>query len=132
MPANLHLTRLSALAIASVALTSSLGATETVVKFPRGRSSADLKGTIPNHPGDYHAFVVKARKGQTLGFRLQSRDADAHVIVYSLDLGPADDQITPRRTLTQWSGRLPVTGSYAVQVYGKRARTPFTLTVAIR
>ncbi|GAB4464629.1 MAG: hypothetical protein OHK0029_34770 [Armatimonadaceae bacterium] len=106
------------------------------VRFPKGKSAATYVGRIPATDVDYDAYILRARARQTLSVSLTSKDPAAHLIVYSLDRGPTDDQIAPAKpgvkSIRKWSGKLPEAGSYSVQVYGKRPRTPYSLTVSIR
>ena len=110
---------------------------EQAVRFAKGSATATYKGRVPKSEYDYDAYLLKrARAGQTLGFTLESADPAARVVVYAMDLGPADDLIAPAKLggapLRKWSGKLPVTGGYSVQVYGKRPGTLYTLKVSLK
>ena len=110
---------------------------EQAVRFAKGSTSAAFKGRIPKSEYDYDAYLLKrANARQTLSFTLESADPAARVVVYAMDLGPADDLIAPAKLggapLRKWSGKLPVTGGYSVQVYGKRPGTLYTLKVSLK
>jgi hypothetical protein len=91
------------------------------VQFAKGKTSAVYKGKLPRNYGDYDYYVLRARKGQTLTFRLITDDPDASVVVFETQkLGPDEDGITPDepKPLREWSGKLPITSEYSVQIYG--------------
>ena len=90
---------------------------ETQVRFAKGRSSASYNGALPVGTAEYDAYVLRARAGQTLTVSLDSEDEKAYLVVYSMDLGPGEDRITPEGAVRDWTGPLPVSGQYSVQVY---------------
>ncbi|HKG23817.1 MAG TPA: hypothetical protein VKC34_18085 [Blastocatellia bacterium] len=51
-----------------------------------------------------------------------------------LNLGPGEDMLTPEEggIIQDWSGKLPVSGDYSVQVYTKGAGGNYTLEVTVR
>jgi len=115
---------------------------ERKVVFAKGKSSATYRGNLPRNYADYDAYVFRAKRGQTLSFKLTTSDPRAYVTVYETkqELGPDQDMITagdeeyPR----VWSGALPVTSEFSVQVYGVRAsgqtskRAPYSIEITIR
>jgi hypothetical protein len=108
------------------------GGTETQVRFAKGRSSASYKGTLPVGTAEYDAYVLRARAGQSLSVRLTSDDAAAYVIVFAMDLGPAEDRMTPEEPIRDWSGKLPVSGGYSVQVYTEgEGGAAYTLEIGV-
>ncbi|MDX1932097.1 MAG: hypothetical protein SFU56_05800 [Capsulimonadales bacterium] len=108
---------------------------EKEVRFRRGEKSVVLTGRIPKTAFDYDAYVMRARAGQRLSVRLTASDKAAGLRIYSLERGPIDDQIAPTRTTgdlpRDWSGKLPESGRYSIQVYGKRQGTSYKLRVAV-
>ena len=60
------------------------------------------------------------QKGQTITVKLTTTDRDASFAIYETTvLGPTEDTILPNNeTLRLFSGKLPVTSEYSVQVYG--------------
>ncbi len=91
------------------------------VQFQKGKTVASFKGKLPLQYADYDAYVLRARKGQTLSVKLITDDADASITVYETKiLGPGEDAITPEepKPLSEWSGKLPLTSEYSVQIYG--------------
>ena len=110
------------------------------VKFQRGQNSASFVGKLPRQYADYDAYLIRARKGQTLTVRLLSDDEQASITVYETkEFGPDQDRITPEETtLKKWSGKLPITSEYSVQVYGatsfdqQGSGRPYTLEISIK
>ena len=111
------------------------------VRFKKGQTSATFTGKLPLNYADYHAYVLNARKGQTLTVRLISDDPDASITVYETkQLGPDEDGITPDepKPLREWSGKLPITSEYSVQVYGpdnidkKGTGKSYTLEISVK
>jgi hypothetical protein len=105
----------------------------TTVAFPKGASSATLKGSIK---GDQdHSYFVDARAGQTMTVALTSTKGSAEMNVWApgndtaLSLGAAD----PYKVTVV----LPTTGRYKVQVYQMRASARrgetanYTLTISV-
>jgi hypothetical protein len=113
---------------------------ERRVTFAKGSSSATLRGTLPRNYADYDAYVIRARKGQTLSVKLITSDPNAYITVYETKkLGPDEDMISTGGDFPRaWSGRLPITSEYSVQVYGSRSidarstRAAYSLEISIR
>lgn len=106
---------------------------ETVVAFAKGASSATLKGSIK---GDQdHSYLVDARAGQKMTVTLVSTKGGAEMNVWApgndtaISLGSPDPY--------KFTGILPATGRYKVQVYQMRASARrgetanYTLTVGV-
>jgi hypothetical protein len=79
---------------------------------------AVYRGKLPRDP-DYDAYFFPARASQTLTVKLISDDPEAYVAIYETkQLGPDKDTVLANvERARNWSGRLPVTGEYSVQVY---------------
>jgi hypothetical protein len=110
---------------------------EQRVRFKPGEKSATVAGRLPTAEAEYDAYVLGARKGQTLSFTLSADDDKAYVVVYALELGPGEDLLTPAspegapEALREWSGELPVTGDYSVQVYSRGRGGPYRLEMGV-
>ncbi len=91
---------------------------EKRVVFQKGKSIAVYRGRLPRDP-DYDAYFFAAKKAQTLTVKLISDDPEAYVAIYETkQLGPTEDTILANSERSRvWSGRLPVTGEYSVQIY---------------
>lgn len=90
------------------------------VVFPKGKKSVSYKGKLTRQYASYDAYLLRAKKSQTLTVKLTTTDRDASFAVYETkELGPDEDTILPNNeTLRQWTGKLPITSEYSVQVYG--------------
>jgi hypothetical protein len=115
---------------------------EKRVVFAKGKFGATYKGTLPRNYADYDAYVLRAKRGQTLSFKLTTSDPNAYVAVFETqqELGPDEDMISAgdEQYPRIWAGKLPVTSEYSVQVYGARSfgqtssRAPYTIEITIR
>ncbi|HPU14717.1 MAG TPA: hypothetical protein PK808_01430 [Polymorphobacter sp.] len=127
-------TALTAFAAAGLALAVPAAAQQVVpVTFAKGKSAATLTGSIK---GDQdRSYTIDARAGQTLTVTLKATKGSAEMNVWApgndtaLSVGAADPY--------KFTGVLPTTGRYKVQVYQMRASarrgetTSYTLTVAV-
>jgi hypothetical protein len=111
------------------------------VRFAKGKTSVVYKGKLPRNNADYDYYVLRARKGQTLTVKIITDDADASLTVYETQqLGPDEDAVTPAapKPLREWSGKLPLTSEYSIQVYGpddidkKGTGKPYTLEISVK
>lgn len=110
------------------------------VQFQKGQTAASFKGRLPTGYGDYQAYVLRARKGQTLSVKLITDDPEASITIYETkELGPDEDAITTDTPhLRVWSGKLPITSEYSMQVYGpddfgkKGTGKVYTLEISIK
>ena len=99
---------------------------ERRVTFPRGRTSATVKGYIPDRLTT-HLWMVRAKAGQTMRVRLATarRDVDMCVVYPN---GSTPDGGCGRG----FTGVLPEDGDYSIIVDSKRDKTSYTVTVSIR
>ncbi|WP_448133428.1 g-type lysozyme inhibitor [Stenotrophomonas rhizophila] len=109
--------------------------TTTPVQFAKGTSSATLRGTVAGY--DTVRYTVAARAGQTMTVTLGG-SANANLNVYAPGVVPGQGEALGSTDETRrWTGTLPASGTYVVQVYQMRAqarrgeKAPHTLTVAI-
>ena len=107
---------------------------QTVVAFVKGTSSATLKGSIK---GDQdHNYVVDARAGQTMTVNLQPTKGSPYMNINGP--GAIEAMFIGSTSGNSFSGRLPTSGRYVVQVYQMRATARrnetanYTLTVAVK
>ena len=93
---------------------------EKRVVFKKGKTSAVFTGKLPRFYADYDAYVLRARKGQTITLKLTTTDRDASFAIYETKVyGPDEDLIFPQNEMNRrYTGRLPITSEYSVQVYG--------------
>ena len=111
--------------------------TEKRVFFPKGKKTASYKGRLPRS-FDYDAYVLTAKRRQTLTVKLISADPEAYQAIYEIkELGPAEDTILANDERSrEWTGRLPVNGEYSVQVYDAAEnginRSPYSVEISLR
>lgn len=127
-------TALTPLATIALGLAVPLAAQQTTpVSFAKGKSAATLTGSIKGDAD--RTYTIDARAGQTLTVTLKATKGSAEMNVWApgndtaLSVGAADPY--------KFSGVLPVTGRYRVQVYQMRASARrgetanYTLTIAV-
>ena len=107
------------------------------VVFPKGKTTVSYRGKTPLH-GDYDAYYFPAKKMKTLTVKLACDDAEAYLAIYETkELGPDEDTILGNDLRSrEWTGQLPVTGEYSVQVYDASEnginRAAYTLEISLR
>ena len=108
------------------------------VVFPRGKTTVSYRGRLPLHEGNYDAYFFPAKKSRTLTVKLACDDPEAFLAIYETkELGPDEDTILAfDRRAREWTGRLPATGEYSVQVYDASEnginRAAYTLEISLR
>jgi hypothetical protein len=111
---------------------------EKRVVFPKGKATVNYRGKTPLHEGNYDAYFFPAKRGQTLTVKLTCDDAEAYLAIYETkELGPDEDTILANDLRArEWTGRLPVTGEYSVQVYDASEngvnRAAYTVEISLR
>ncbi len=111
---------------------------EKRVVFPKGRTTVSYSGKLPLHEGNYDAYFFPAKKRQTLTVKLTCDDPEAFLAIYETkQLGPDEDTILAfDQRAREWTGPLPVTGEYSVQVYDASEnginRAAYTLEISLR
>jgi len=99
------------------------------VRFPRGRTTAVLKGAVIR--GTQNQYILGARAGQTMIVHITSREKNAVFAILDPN-GTALDGAEEGTDATDWTGRLPSTGDYSIWVGGTRGNASYTLEVTIR
>ena len=97
------------------------------VNFPRGRTTVVLRGTVKR--GLSHDYLLRARAGQTLTAHLTATAAGMSLTL----LKPGGE--TWIYDTKDWSGELPATGTYRINVLPDTTTerpTRYTLEVTIR
>ncbi|MDT5268659.1 MAG: hypothetical protein QOH49_845 [Acidobacteriota bacterium] len=111
---------------------------EKRVVFPKGKTTVSYRGKLPLHEGNYDAYFFPSKKMQTLTVKLTCDDPEAFLAIYETkELGPDEDIILGfDQRAREWTGRLPVTGEYSVQVYDASEnginRAAYTLEISLR
>lgn len=100
------------------------------IRFPRGRTSATVKGSV-RPEGKRYLYFFRARRGQRLTVRLTSADGNAVA-----DIGAHNefDVEMMQEGVTDWSGRLPFAGSgeYSIEVRSTGGKARYTLEFSVR
>lgn len=98
------------------------------IKFSPGKSGATLKGGIAR--GETMRYLLEANKGQTMSVSLTSVEHNAAFEVLG-DGGPLGNSKLVDG-YQEWSGKLPIRGTYAIIVSSERGGAEYTLDVSIR
>lgn len=97
------------------------------IRFERGRTTTVIKDAVLR--GDRDRYLLHARAGQTLIVHITSEENNAVFDIYrkggKQTLGNAQES-------TDWTGALPRTGDYVIEVGGTRGNASYTLEVTIR
>lgn len=106
------------------------------VSFAKGSSSATMKGNLGGY--DSVNYTLSARAGQTMTVKIAG-SANANFNVFKPGDVPGNATALGSGSVgANWSGALPATGKYTVQVFQMRAsarrgeQVPFTVTFGIR
>ena len=99
------------------------------VRFPRGRTTAVLKGAVVRATQD--RYILGARAGQTMIVHITSLEGNAVFSILGPDAtalpGAEEDADT-----MDWTGELPLSGDYSIWVSPTRGNATYTLEVTIR
>lgn len=138
---NKNFRYLVAMTLAMIIWTSNAFGTEVVkrVVFAKGKTTATYKNKLPGSYADYHAYVIKLKKGQRLTVTLTTTDVDASFSIFETkQLGPDEDMIFDSKPdYRQFSGLAPITSEYSIQIYGlkdiddKPSRSPYTVEITV-
>jgi hypothetical protein len=100
------------------------------VRFPRGSTSTVLKNSVIR--GDIDTYLLGARKGQTMTVRITSLEDNAVFLIYKPGGKEALEGAGEGEDATEWSGELPATGDYVIEVGGTRGNATYKLEVKIK
>lgn len=108
--------------------TAQSGATKRV-RFASGHTSATYKGAAVR--GTRDRYLVGARAGQLMTVRIRSLEQNA---VFSIadPAGTFMEGAGEEDDATQWTGKLPTSGDFAIEVSGTRGNADYSLTVTVR
>jgi peptidoglycan/xylan/chitin deacetylase (PgdA/CDA1 family) len=96
------------------------------LEFEPGATSATYEGDITFN--GIHTYKVRALAGQTMTVTLTSPHEDVLLSIFGVD-GAVPVSIFSE--LTRWTGKLPVTQDYTINVVAVGSDTPYTLQVDI-
>lgn len=124
------------LAVATLLLTAEVAGAQPKLSPPRRlRSPATVRGFIGGETHD--AYVIRARKGQTLTVRLSWRGEGGSRAEFGVSESPDYYSGEPVRFGTRsgggrrWAGRVPLTGDYYIDVVAHPAAR-YTLRVSVK
>jgi hypothetical protein len=112
------------------------------IHFPRGQSAATLSGGVVR--GDRDRYDITAKAGQTMTVGIRSVEKNAVFTIYQPGYRATTEDGIPTivgATLAgagegedamQWSGTLPASGTYLIEVGGTRGNASYKLTVGIK
>ena len=89
------------------------------VVFPKGKASIAYTGKLQRIYTGYDSYIFRAKKGQTLSVKLTTSDPGAILAIYETKVMDPDENtiVGNDQKLREWSGKLPVSGQYEIQVY---------------
>ena len=99
------------------------------IKFAKGKSSATVKGAVLRD--EIETYIIKVNKGQKMTVKITAIEKNGSFSIekpsgdYLQNAGEMDDQ-------TIWSGTIPESGEYKIQVAPTRGNATYRLTVSIK
>lgn len=117
------------LLLATCALAAQKGLTKRV-RFPRGRTTTVLKNSVVR--GTVDRYTLGARNGQTMSVHITSVEKNAVFTIYTPTGGGTLEGAGEGQDATDWSGELPQSGDYVIEVGGTRGNASYTLEITIR
>ena len=116
------------LLLATCAFAAQEGVTKHV-RFARGRTTATVKNSVVR--GTRDRYLVNARAGQKMTVSITSVERNAVFAIYA----PSHDTVegaSEDQAVKNWSGKLPESGDYVIEVGGTRGNATYTLKVTVR
>lgn len=98
------------------------------ISFRSGASSARLEGNVRAH--STINYLARAQAGQTMTVTITAPTNDVLLTIYGLDDG--QPLVRAASGATSWSGTLPGTQDYMIDIVGTDAARQYALDVAIR
>jgi hypothetical protein len=97
------------------------------VRFARGRTTTVIKDAVVR--GTRDRYILGARAGQTLIVHITSLEDNAVFDIYAKG---GKQVLDGAQEATDWTGELPRSGDYVIEVGGTRGNASYTLEVTIR
>jgi hypothetical protein len=97
------------------------------VRFARGRTTTVIKDAVVR--GTRDRYILGARAGQTLIVHITSLENNAVFDIYARG---GKRVLDGAQEATDWTGELPRSGDYVIEVGGTRGNASYTLEVTIR
>jgi hypothetical protein len=99
------------------------------VRFGVGRTTATLKNSVVR--GERHRYTLGARAGQKMSVSITSVERNAVFTIYAPGGGTLEGA-GEGEDASEWSGALPASGDYVIEVGGTRGNATYTLKVTVR
>ena len=99
------------------------------VRFARGSTTATLKNSVVR--GTRDRYTLGARAGQKMSVLITSIERNAVFTIHT----PSGDTLAGAgegEDASKWSGELPQSGDYMIEVGGTRGNATYTLKVTVR
>lgn len=125
---KLAVTFFGLLLLATGAFAAQEGLTKRV-RFARGRTTATFKNSVVR--GTRDRYTLGARAGQKMSVRITSVERNAVFTIYTPDGGTLEGA-GEGQDASKWSGELPSSGDYVIEVGGTRGNATYTLKVTVR
>lgn len=100
------------------------------IKFPRGRTSTTVNNAVLREEVDQ--YLVGARAGQKMKVQITSVESNASFTIYRPGTNGGLSGASWDDDATQWSGQLPDTGDYIIEVSPTRGNATYRLKIEIR
>jgi len=97
------------------------------IRFESGRTTKVIKDAVVR--GDSDRYILHARAGQTLIVHITSVESNA---VFDIYRPGGKRTLENAQESTDWTGSLPRTGDYVIEVGGTRGNATYTLEVTVR
>ncbi|HYY58301.1 MAG TPA: hypothetical protein VE842_13285 [Pyrinomonadaceae bacterium] len=122
-----HVLLLAALLFITATATPAQGDRTRRVRFARGRTTTVIKDAVVR--GTRDRYVLRASAGQTLIAHITSLENNAVFDIYARG---GKRILDGAQETTDWTGELPRSGDYVIEVGGTRGNASYTLEVTIR
>jgi hypothetical protein len=110
----------------TISVTGTTGGTSTPIVFTQGTTAGVVTGTI--QPGQIISYTVSGAQWQPMVLNLESPNFDVFLGVYAPN-GSA--LVSPGNHWVHWTGTLPQTAAYTIQINGGATTQAYTLTVKL-
>ncbi|HEX8142843.1 MAG TPA: hypothetical protein VF553_09625 [Pyrinomonadaceae bacterium] len=115
------------LLMTALAVTAGQGDRTRRVRFARGRTTTVIKDAVVR--GTRDRYILGAKAGQTLIVHITSLEDNAVFDIYARG---GRRVLSGAQEATDWTGELPRSGDYVIEVGGTRGNASYTLEVTIR
>ncbi len=99
------------------------------IQFAKGQSSKKIEGAVVR--GTRDRYLLGARAGQVLTVNISSVERNAVFSIAKPD-GQFLPNVTDESDAIHWSGKLPATGDFVIEVGGTRGNAKYLLSVSIK